>query len=178
MRALTPDETVLGLLASQAQHGYQLLESFRDSERLGNVWKLSASQLYAVLKRLQRQGWITGFEHESENAPPRVEFSLTGAGWHRLNAWLNAPDPCPSIRRVRVEFASRLYIAQLLGRPVQPIIAQQRAACEKECRRIQGIQETGPAGIGWLASELVIAQLDAVLRWLDLCELILSSIHA
>jgi DNA-binding PadR family transcriptional regulator len=73
MSALTPDETIVGLLASQPQHGYQLLETFNRPDSLGNVWSLSTSQLYAVLKRLERQGWITGQPLASEIAPPRTE---------------------------------------------------------------------------------------------------------
>jgi hypothetical protein len=86
---------------------------------------------------------------------------------------LNEANPSSSVRRVRVEFLSRLYIAQLLGIPAQPIIARQRAACQEERALIVSVQENSPTGIGWLASELVIAQLDAVLQWIDRCELVL-----
>ncbi|MBZ0286170.1 MAG: PadR family transcriptional regulator [Anaerolineae bacterium] len=175
MSALTPDETILGLLAAQAQHGYQLLETFSDPARLGNVWNLSTSQLYAVLKRLERQGWILGCEQDSENAPPRVEFTITDAGRSHLHNWLHDPHPSPSIRRIRVEFMSRLYVAQLLREPIQPIIACQRAACQAERARILHLQENSPPGMGWLASDMVIAQLDAVLQWIDRCEMALYS---
>ena len=57
MSQLTPDETLLGLLAAQTRHGYELQECFRDPAQLGEVWNLSTSQLYAVLKRLEQQGF-------------------------------------------------------------------------------------------------------------------------
>jgi DNA-binding PadR family transcriptional regulator len=173
MSALAPDETILGLLASKPQHGYQFLETFNRPDNLGNVWDLSTSQLYAVLKRLERQGWITGRQMESEIAPPRTEYALTKQGADHLNTWLNEDNPSSSIRRVRVEFLSRLYVAQLLELPVQPIIARQRAACQSEHARKLALQENNVAGVGWLASELVIAQLDAVLQWIDRCKLVL-----
>jgi DNA-binding PadR family transcriptional regulator len=58
MSSLTPDETILGLLAVQARHGYELLECFRSTYQPGRVWNLNTSHIYAVLKRLEREGWI------------------------------------------------------------------------------------------------------------------------
>lgn len=172
MSALTPDETILGLLAPQPQHGYQLLEAFNDPDRLGEVWKLSTSQLYAVLKRLERQGWIWGEQVESENAPTRTEYAITPAGESHLHAWLNAANPSPSIRRVRVEFLSRLYVAHLLEAPAQHIIERQRLACQQERARFLRGRDSHKASVGWLTTELVIAQLDAVIAWIDRCELV------
>lgn len=51
MSQFTPDETLLGSLAAEARHGYQLLECFHNPAQLGRVWHLSASQLYNVLER-------------------------------------------------------------------------------------------------------------------------------
>lgn len=173
MNALTPDETILGILAAQPQHGYALLTAFDDPARLGSVWKMSASQLYAVLKRLERQGWVAGTEQGTENAPPRTEYAITDAGWMALRGWLDDPRPSPSVRRVRVEFLSRLYIAQLLRRSPQPIIAHQRSACDAELARIRGLAAELPSGTGALAQALMIVQLEALLGWIDDCESIL-----
>src|ERR1044071_933268 len=114
MGSITPDETILGLLAVRARHGYELLDCFRDSSQLGEVWRLSTSQLYAVLKRLEAQGLTEGHEVTVPDAPTRTEYRLTDAGQDRLHAWLNDLAPSASINRVRVEFLSRLYIARLL----------------------------------------------------------------
>lgn len=178
MSALTPDETILGLLAAQAQHGYQLLEAFQDPQQLGNVWKLSTSQLYAVLKRLERQQWISGVEQPSEHAPPRVEYAITESGRLVLDRWLSTDTPSASIRRIRVEFLSRLYIAQLLNHPTEWIIDQQRAVCQAEYSRLQAAQANRLQGIGRLAADMVITQLEAVLIWIDQCELALQSTQA
>ena len=98
MASLTPDDTLLGLLAANARHGYQLLDCFRDPAQLGEVWNLSTSQLYAVLKRLSAQGLITGDEIPSEDAPTRTEYRLTLAGSKRLESWLHEACPSPSRR--------------------------------------------------------------------------------
>src|SRR5512133_2098040 len=99
MGSLTPDETLLGLLASRARHGYELLECFSDSGQLGEVWRLSTSQLYAVLKRLEAQGLTEGYDVPVPDAPMRKEYRLTEKGTIRLLAWLDEPEPSASIHR-------------------------------------------------------------------------------
>jgi DNA-binding PadR family transcriptional regulator len=172
MASITPDETILGLLAAQTRHGYELLECFRNPAQLGEVWNLSTSQLYAVLKRLDQQDLIVGREIRSENAPPRMEYCLTEAGVARLNEWLNDAQPSGSIRRVRVEFLSRLYIARLLNIPTISIVKSQKASCHVLRESLIAHRDQSAPGVGYLAVELVIAQLDAVLKWIDRCELV------
>lgn len=172
MSSLTPDETILGLLAVQARHGYELLDCFRSTHQLGRVWNLSTSQIYAVLKRLEREAWISGHEIVSENAPARIEYTLTKSGEKRLFAWLNEPHPPASIRCIRVEFLSRLYIAQQLNVPTDAVVRHQREACLARHAELSSERENAELGIDLLALELHIGQLEAVLRWIERCELI------
>lgn len=169
MASLTPDETILGLLAVQARHGYELLDYFQDSRQLGSVWNLSTSQLYNVLKRLERAALVTGREVVSESGPPRIEYSLTEAGRTQLQAWLYDPAPSPSIRRVRVEFLSRLFIARALGLPTAPIIEHQHRACLAERERLLAKRARAAPGMETMTAELVLEQLAAVLRWIERC---------
>ena len=171
MDALTPDETLLGLLAAEARHGYQLIACFRDPAQLGYVWQLSTSQLYAVLKRLDAQGLISGQAIESGDAPTRIEYTLTPAGIRRLEAWLSDSAPPASVRRVRVEFLSRLYIARLLNVPTLDIVRQQQASCAQRRAERRAERDQAAPGVGRLALELEIVQLDAILNWIDRCEL-------
>ena len=170
MKPLTPDETLLGLLAISARHGYELLDSFHQNHELGRVWNLSSSQIYAVLKRLQNQDWIEGHEIVSENAPPRTEYRLTASGEARLHAWLDEPHPSASIRRIRVEFLSRLFIARQLGISVAVIVQRQRDTCKTKYAELLNDHAAAEPGIDRLALELHIAQLRAVLQWIDRCE--------
>lgn len=167
MSALTPDETILGLLAVQPRHGYDLLECFHSPEHLGRVWDLSTSQLYNVLKRLEHRGWISGRQIETDNAPPRTEYAITPFGDAYLRAWLHEAQPASSIRRIRVEFLSRLYIARALHLSIEPLVIAQRMACR--CKRDELTSERKHAhpGIDMMALDLHIAQLDAVLQWID-----------
>jgi len=172
MAISTPDETILGLLAADARHGYELIECFRDRGQLGEVWNLSTSQIYAVLKRLEREQLIIGSQVESENAPTRTEYSLTPAGTERLKAWLNERNPSASIRHVRVEFLSRLYVARLLNIPTIPIVQRQKMACRRQLDELIAACDAAEPGIGYLSLDLIITQLGAVLPWIDRCELV------
>ncbi len=168
----TPDETLLGLLMAQPKHGYQLLETFQDSSTLGRVWKLSTSQLYAVLKRLQIQGFITGEEVFSVDAPPRTVYNITKSGKAYVMAWLAEEEPSPSVRRVRVEFLSRLYIAQILNYSNVNILHCQKAACEHKYHQLIAERQRPENTIGGLALELEIAQLEAILGWITQMEML------
>lgn len=166
----TPDETLLGLLMAEPQHGYQLLETFQDENALGRVWKLSTSQLYAVLKRLQTQGFITGVEAYSDDAPTRTVYHITKAGKAYVMAWLEEDAPSPSVRRVRVEYLSRLYVARLLNLSVRNIVHHQKAACEAKHLQLIAQRQGSENTIGSLSLELEIAQLEAILGWITQLE--------
>ncbi len=172
MNVLTPDETLLGLLAAHARHGYQLIDCFTDPGQLGNIWSLSTSQIYAVLKRLDAQGLIVGHAMTSPDAPTRTEYELTPAGIERLDAWLSTAEPSASIRCVRVEFLSRLYIARLLNLPTLEIVRRQKESCRQRLLERIGTRDCTEPGVGRLAVELEIVQLDAILDWIDRCELV------
>lgn len=167
MSVPTPDETILGLLSVETRHGYDLLEHFRETAELGRVWTLSTSQLYAVLKRLERQGLISGEERAVPGAPPRVEYSVTAAGQERLQAWLFEREPSASMRRVRVEFMSRLYVARLLGLPADEIIANQRQACRVQLARTRSARKATASPVEGMVLDFVIGQLEAAIKWLE-----------
>lgn len=169
MATLTPDETILGLLATQKRHGYQLIDIFQDTHQLGRVWKLSTSQLYNVLKRLEREALVIGCEASTESGPPRTEYALSELGQQRLNDWLYEANPSSSIRRIRVEFLSRLFIAHGLNLDTMGITHRQRAACLRERERLVTERDNAALGMDVLAIEFVIEQLDAVLRWMERC---------
>jgi DNA-binding PadR family transcriptional regulator len=172
MEQLTPDNVLLGLLAAQPCHGYQLLEVFRQPHQLGRVWKLSTSQLYAVLKRLEQKAWIIGHEVTVADAPPRTEYTLSPLGQQQLELWLFEPQPSPSIRRVKVEFLSRLYVARLLNIPTMEIVRAQKKTCSQQKQLLIEQRDDSIPGIGLLSLELTIAQLEALLQWIDRCELV------
>ncbi len=174
MSALTPDNVLLGLIAIAPKHGYQLLACFENTAQLGRVWKLSTSQIYNVLKRLENQSLITGNPLVSDNSPARIEYHLTPAGKNQLMVWLTDTCPSPSVRKIRVEFISRLYIAHELNYPTNDIITYQRQVCLQEHDRLQTELAKVPIGMDTLVLEFTIAQLQAILGWLNQCDQLFS----
>jgi DNA-binding PadR family transcriptional regulator len=170
MSRLSPDDTILGLLATETRHGYQLLELFRSGGVLETVWNLSTSQLYAILNRLKQKGLIIGEEVAAADAPTRTEYQLTEAGQERLHTWLYDDQPSPSPRRLRTEFLSRLHIAQHLGVALTPIIDSQRTACQQHQQVLISRRDKAESGVNWLALDLLIAEMDVILAWIDRCQ--------
>jgi len=175
MKRPVPDEVILGLLRSRSAHGYDLLESFRSPNRLGRMWTLSTSQLYAVLKRLEEEGAIEGKQVFPSDAPAKIVYSVTDKGVSKLENWIYDSKPSASIHRIRVLFLSRLYVADLLGISVKGIIENQKSVCEKQ--RIIFLNEKEKAGTYFekLTLDFIVGQLNAAIEWLGQCENKLSA---
>jgi DNA-binding PadR family transcriptional regulator len=176
MKRPVPDEVILGLLRFKPAHGYDLLDSFRSPSQLGRMWTLSTSQLYAVLKRLEEAGEITGEEVNSEDAPAKVVYSVTGKGLSKLNTWLYDPEPSASIHRIRVLFLSRLYIADLLEVETDKIISNQKEACIDQLHVFLEEREKTGNTFENLTVDFIIGQLNAAITWLDQVGIPLSAI--
>ena len=98
---------MLGLLALDGERsGYDLAKQAARS--VGHVWSPTKSHLYAVLRRLVAAGLVAAREVEQERLPDKQLHSLTPAGRHALEAWLE--DPAPAQRAVLV---LRLFLGGL-----------------------------------------------------------------
>jgi DNA-binding PadR family transcriptional regulator len=170
MGRISPDEVILGLLAGSTSHGYQLLDYFRENAPLGQIWSLSTSQLYSILKRLEHRQEIEGREFFPNDAPPRTEYWLTSQGQQRLSLWLHDPYPSASTRHIRTFFLSRLFIASRLQISATPIIDAQRTAVMAGRQQLIAQQSQTPPGVQYLSLDLIIAELGVVLEWLERCE--------
>jgi PadR family transcriptional regulator, regulatory protein AphA len=164
--ALSPEYALLGFLAQQQAHGYQLHQRLMDE--LGQVWHISLSQTYNILKRLENRGLITGNLQTQEKLPSRQEFHLTETGKTHLETWLKATSGS-SVRSIRVEFLTRLYFASLLG-PEFPahLIHQQIAEVQSGLSSLERSRGNTPPEqtINCFSLDLRIRQLRTVLEWL------------
>ncbi len=66
-------EAILGLLAEQPMHGYQIIQEL--STRTGGRWQPSAGSIYPTLQQLEDEGLVLPEEREG-----RRTFALTDAG--------------------------------------------------------------------------------------------------
>lgn len=175
MNRLVPDEVILGLLKAQPTHGYDLLSQFQSRQKLGRIWNMSTSQIYAVLKRLEDVDFIEGHQIDVDDAPSRVVYQITAHGENCLSTWLLDPDPPTSIHRIRVLFLSRIYIARLLDEPVDQILDYQKAACSRQYQTLLKAREEVDSLFERLTLDYIIGQLDSVIFWLGHCREELSA---
>ncbi len=86
---------LLGALMSGPRHGYEILQFLETG--LGPAWRVSTSQLYALLKRLDKEGLVNSTLETQDTRPSKRVFSILPAGRKRFLTWLKSialPPPC------------------------------------------------------------------------------------
>ncbi len=172
--ALSPEYVLLGFLTLRPAHGYDLHEQIQ--QELGQIWQISLSQTYNILKRLETRGFVVGAVQEQEKAPARRRFRLTPLGRRRFDEWLRMPAE-PSARAIRVEFLTRLYFSyvtepQAARRLIDLQIAATRAGVEhltEVLGELPSEQVFNRFGL-----DLRLRQLASILEWLTECRAILG----
>ncbi|MCH0566398.1 MULTISPECIES: PadR family transcriptional regulator [unclassified Streptomyces] len=91
--------SILGFLAEQPLHGYELKERIRALS--GHVRPVSDGALYPAIKRLVAAGALDERTEEGASAAPRRVLSLTGAGREDLLRRLRQPKPVEISDQVR-----------------------------------------------------------------------------
>lgn len=75
---VSPQPVLLGLLMSEPRHGYELYQEF--SEKLGWVWEIGLSKLYAQLRQLEEAELVEAQLEPQPNRPARKVYRLTSEG--------------------------------------------------------------------------------------------------
>ena len=167
---LSPEMALLGQLYGAPSHGYDLHRKVVSN--LGQVWHLSQSQAYAILKRLEAQGDISVQEIPQEKLPPRQLLRMTDQGRQRFLAWLEAPSG-GSTRAIRMEFVTRLYfLGMYLPEKLAEAFDRQRAEAKSHIERLEKARTELPGEQVYnrMSLELRLKQLQTVLEWLDECQ--------
>jgi PadR family transcriptional regulator PadR len=115
---------VLGLLAEEPMHGYDLLERLR--ERSMGLWvDVGKASVYQALARLERKGLVAGREREGIAGPGRRVFRITRTGRGRLDAGL--AERFGDLAPYETEASTALGFAHLL-----PAVRAREAADSRE----------------------------------------------
>jgi DNA-binding PadR family transcriptional regulator len=156
---------------NEAKHGYELHQEF--GRKLGRVWEIGMSQLYAQLKQLEEAGLLTAQTEPQPNRPPRKVYCLTPEGREVFLDWVH--QPTPYLRHIRVEFLARLYFFQQLSLPdLDRLVADQKAVCQAQVERFEHLAGETDDAFRQLVLEFRRGQLQAVIQWLDRCLQILG----
>lgn len=164
---LSPEMALLGLLYKEAGHGYDLHRKVNTD--LGQVWHLSQSQAYAILKRLEVRGDISVEEIPQEKLPNRQLLQMTQQGRKNFLEWLDTPSG-GSTRAIRMEFITRLYFLKLyFPKKLPKVFDQQRAEADTHIHRLEKTLAELPADqiYNRMSLEMRLKQLRVVLEWLD-----------
>lgn len=126
-RAAAPfsiEHVLLALLDAHPTHGYDLYQELRDEQGITLIWNVKQSLFYAMLDRLEQQGWLAAHVVQGEAYPPRKQFALTEEGRAALQSWM--VRPVRRARDMRQEFLARLIIARRYGQARALLLAQQQ----------------------------------------------------
>ncbi|MGC8879858.1 MAG: PadR family transcriptional regulator [Anaerolineae bacterium] len=164
------EHALLGFLHERPMHGYDIYRELHRPDGIGIVWRITRSQLYALLAKLEEQGYITVSLEPQENRPTRHIFHLTEAGSKVFASWLAAPVERP--RDIRLEFLVKLYFARREGPEVVfQLVRAQRMRClewlTNYATQAEACRTTCP--FEWLVWRFRIGQVEAQLKWLESC---------
>jgi DNA-binding PadR family transcriptional regulator len=147
-------------------HGYDLYRLYQT--RLGHVWKMSQSQMYSILKRLEARGLVRRLADADQNEALRRYLEVTPEGAERFLDWLMHPTDCSS-RTLRLEFVARLYFAKTQGGgTLGQIMGDQAAALDRHLQNHERmLRELAPDdSFNRLSVDFRIRQLRAASEWL------------
>jgi len=158
---------LLGLLARAPRHGYDLKNALEQA--LGGSWEINFGQIYATLRRLERDGLVSAVADESDRRGKKT-YDLTDLGRQELEGWFD--QPVEKSRRLRDEFFVKLVVRHLAGYgDALEMITVQRQAYLQRVRDLTGLAAEAPDDpFVSLLIEGAILHLQADLRWLDLCD--------
>ena len=160
-------DVVLALLAKGPSYGYQLRQ--RLSAAMGPLASgFNAGQIYVTLSRLERAGLVESAQVGQELRPDRRVYELTATGHERVATWVAAvewPKPAPA------EFYLKLIaVAEAgLADPVAVADAQRRELLRRLRDADQALLAEPEGSPAALLLEGVVLQLQAGIRWLEVC---------
>ena len=165
---LTLELALLGFLAAGPMHAYAMHRRLREAGGLAPVWRIKQSQLYALLARLEEEGYITGETSVQATRPPRHMLSLTATGRAAFVEWLTTP--VARLRELLQNYLAKLYFALQMGpEAVAALTAAQRRACATMLENAEQQAAAATTPYARLVYRYRAEQAKAALTWLDEC---------
>ena len=163
-RPLLPGEfAVLGLLAVQPMHGYEMARKLV-LDGLDAVVPIEQSLLYTYIRNVEGRGLVSWLEDRVGLRPPRKHYHLTDVGQETLDAWLD--EPVLRMRETRLDLLLKLYFLERLdpGRREQ-LVGRQISVCEAYRERLQRAEDRAE-GFARLVAGSKRSAAEATLAWL------------
>ncbi|MFD3483623.1 PadR family transcriptional regulator [Streptomyces sp. NPDC058665] len=155
--------TLLGLLESGPQHGYNLKRAFDES--FGHDRPLHYGQVYSTMSRLLKNGLVEVDGIEAGGGPERKRYAITEAGITDVERWLAQPEkPEPYLQST---LYTKVVISLLTGRGAAELLDTQRAEHLRLMRVLTERKRQGDLS-DQLICDHALFHLEADLRWLEL----------
>lgn len=176
---LTFEYALLGFLSNQPMHAYEIHRRLRKASGLRLIWTVKQGQLYALLARLEDDGYIASTLEPQEGRPPRKMLSLTAAGEEAFCRWTTEPVRRP--RQFRQEFLAKLFFATQRGPDALRLLLDRQRSASRVLLEDLGRQVDAVAPDRTYERQvyrLRVVQTEAHLRWLDECEQVYTATFA
>lgn len=163
----SPKFALLGFLYIRPMYGYELHKHLETSLR--EVWHISQSQAYNILKMLEKDKWVTITPVPQEKRPDKGLLTLTELGKCEFETWLYTPTP-GNARAIRVEFITRLFFAANLRESLcLKFIQEQADSIRADLMELRIRSSLVPPGqiFNQMGLDLRIRQLEAILDWVE-----------
>ena len=169
---------ILGLLAQQPRHGYELRAAFEAMVGGVGIWDVKPAQIYTTLARLEEAGLVHQDGVDQDGGPEKRVFSLTPSGHAELVDWFGTGI---ATEHHRDEFFVKLMVS-LYSDEIDPyqVIRAQRNRLYQDLHALTNRRNATDARRELAQIFLLdksIMHLEADLRWLDLLEARLDDIR-
>jgi PadR family transcriptional regulator AphA len=154
---------VLGALMSGARHGYEIMQFLGSA--LEATWRVSTSQLYVLLKRLEEEGYLESFSESQGTRPPKRVFNLTAQGRKVFLQWLSTP--VEHVRDFRMEFLCKMFFFDSLSLAgAHDLVEAQIRVLEKLLDRLQSRSDQDQSGFMKLLYSFKTRNVEYLLSWM------------
>ncbi len=157
------DFPILGMLRHSPSHGYDLCRELAD--RLGEIWTLRTSHIYALLSGLEKDGLVQHERVGQERRPTKKVFRITAAGQEAFMDWVRSP--VEHLRDIRLEFLAKLHFS-LVDSPsaAADLIGDQLGVCLRYEKRLREKRRLCKTATEQAALDYRLAMMDATVAWL------------
>ncbi|MBW1857042.1 MAG: helix-turn-helix transcriptional regulator, partial [Deltaproteobacteria bacterium] len=136
---------------------------------MDQFWRLSMSQLYALLKRMEKNGVVLSKGEWQNNRPAKKIFSITQTGKEGFLNWVYSP--VNHVRNLRIEFMAKLFfINELKLKRATDIIDKQIAILRETLHLLQHPKEKTMDEFQKALHSFKISQTTSAIEWLKECK--------
>jgi PadR family transcriptional regulator AphA len=168
---LSPEYALLGILMTGPKHGYEMHSYF--SSHMDQFWRLSMSQIYALLKRMEKNEVVISKGEWQNNRPAKKIFSITQTGKEEFLNWIYSP--VNHVRNLRIEFMAKLFfIKELKLKRATDIIDKQIEILQEKLHLLQHPKENSMDAFQKTLHSFKIAQTTSAIEWLKECKTLFS----